>query len=100
MTDKRKLMFSISFEGEKPAGDIALNYYLLTQKNKLQEESGIKYTYGVMIERKNRMSAHVSRVNDLCSDRKEMISFIDSLQRNKVTSVTLPDVALDWVSAR
>ena len=98
--DSRELMFSIHFDQDESADDMQLNYYLLSQKNDIGEESQYKYTYGIMIEESCNDIANSTEINDLCPIREEVIGFISALQKNQVTAATLYDVAYDWVSSR
>ena len=100
MDENRELMYNISLEGEKTAGDVNLNYFLTKQANGLEKEYGFENTYGVMIEESCHNAAIISEINDLCPIKEEVVEFINSLQRNRVTSTTLHDVAQDWVTMR
>ena len=96
----KEFMFNISVDGETPAGEIDLNYFLVSQTNELEKEFGFKHSYGVMIEENYHDVANISTITDLCPVKEEVIEFINSLQKNQVTSTTLHDVAQDWVATR
>ena len=100
-TYRRELMTLSCINGDSSGAKMYLNYYLLSQRSTLAEESGFENTYGVMIvEEYQDNRPYISEVSDLCPVRGDVVDFINILSENRVTATTLYDVAYDWVSMR
>ena len=99
----KELIITMPFKEDGSAEDMSLNYYLLSQKNDSGDEcgeSGFEYSYGVRVEENHCDSTSASEVGDLCPVRDEVVTFINMLQKCRVTTTTLYDVAVDWISMR
>lgn len=72
-----------------------LKYFVLEETKFVEETGENMKTYGILVEKWKNESIESSFVNDITTEKENIMRITNSLKKNKITPVHLKDIIID-----